>query len=98
MTDSRQHQVEERRLCVLYDPTDGAIVHTHMVTRLKGARRVDDAEMERRVRERAGERAAGRLAVLHVDPANFRTAARYRVDDGALVEIERPQRPGAARG
>jgi hypothetical protein len=93
MTGFRQRRVEERRLCLLYDPSDGAIVHAHMVTTLEGGRGVDDDEMERRVRERAGVRAAGRLAVLHVDPATFRTAGRYRVEGGALIEIERPRRP-----
>jgi hypothetical protein len=95
-----QRRIEEQKLCVLYDPASGAIVHTHWVTTLEGGRKVSEAEMEARTRERAATRGreAGHLHILHVDPAVHKVGASYRVEGGALVEIERLRRPGAARG
>ena len=38
-------QPEDEKLCVLYDPATGRIIHTHRVTTLPRGRKVDDAEM-----------------------------------------------------
>jgi hypothetical protein len=73
---------DDQKLCVLYDPSNGAIVHAHWVTTLSGGRVVDQAEMEKRIRERAASR--GRdvqgMKVLHVDPNEYKQGTRYRVD------------------
>jgi hypothetical protein len=84
---------EEQKLCVLYDPSNGTIVHTHWVTTLPGGRKVDEAELERRIRERATSR--GRdvkgLKVLHVDPKEYEPGTRYRVDIEAGKLTKRPK-------
>ena len=76
---------EDQKLCVLYDPSNGAIVHTHWVTTLPGGRKIDEAELEKRIRERAAFR--GRdvqgLKVLHVDPSEYKQGTRYQVDTKA---------------
>jgi hypothetical protein len=73
---------EDQKLCVLYDPSNGTIVHTHWVTTLSGGRVVDQPGMEKRIRERAASR--GRnvqgMKVLHVDPKEYKQGTRYRVD------------------
>ena len=73
---------EDQKLCVLYDPSNGNIVHTHWVTTLPGGLKVDREEIERRIRDRATSR--GRdvkgLKVLHVDPKEYEQGTRYGVD------------------
>lgn len=95
---------EDEKLCVLYEPKTGVIVHTHRVTTMPGGRKVDAAEMERRTRERATSRGRDvhKLALLHVDPKTYRPGAFYRVDvkAKALVEtkVKRAASGGPARG
>ena len=74
--------VEDQKLCVLYDPSNGAIVHTHWVTTLPGGRVVGQAEMEKRIRERAATRGRDvqKMKVLHLDPNEYKQGTRYRVD------------------
>jgi hypothetical protein len=76
---------EEQKLCVLYDPSSGTVVHTHWVTTLPGGRKVDKAELEKRIRARAAFR--GRdvqgMKVLHVDPSEYELGIHYRVDVAA---------------
>jgi hypothetical protein len=89
---------EEERLCVLYNPNEGTIVHTHRVTTFPGGHKVDKAEMEKRIRERAT--AAGRdltgLEILHVQPEEYKPRTQYRVDVRArkLVEVPKKRRTG----
>jgi hypothetical protein len=77
--------VEDQKLCVLYDPSNGAIVHTHWVTTLPGGRVVGQAEMEKRIRERAAFRGRDvqEMKVLHVDPKDYEQGTRYQVDTKA---------------
>jgi hypothetical protein len=86
---------EHERLCVLYDPATGRIVHTHRVMTMPGGRRVDEEEMERRTRERA--RSRGRdikgLALLHIDPKTHRQDAFYKVDVEAKTLVETTFKP-----
>ncbi len=81
---------EDQKLCVLYDPSNGTILHTHWVTTLPGGHKVDKAELERRIRERATSRSrdVNGLKVLHVDPREYDQGMRYRVDveAGKLVK------------
>ena len=90
-------KAEEVRICVLYDPSNGAIVHTHKVTTLPRGRRLDDTAMERRIRELAKSHVADapELKVLHVNPENIVMGTNYRVDvaAGKLVEVKRKNPP-----
>jgi hypothetical protein len=89
-------QPEDEKLCVLYDPATGRIIHTHRVTTLPGGRKFDDAEMERRIRERSvssGREVSG-LALLHVDPKTYKMGTVYQVDVGAKKLVEAPSSPG----
>jgi hypothetical protein len=90
-------QPEADKICVLYNLATGRIVHMHRVTTLPGGRKVDDAEMERRIRERSvssGREVSG-LVVLHVDPKTYKMGAVYQVDVGAKKLVEAPSSPGA---
>jgi hypothetical protein len=86
-------QPEDQKLCVLYDPSTGLIVHTHWVTTLPGGRKVDRAEMEKRIRERAALRGrdVSSFRVLHVETGEYVAGICYRVnlDTGKLEEVPR---------
>lgn len=87
-------QVEDQKLCVLYDPSSGAIVHTHWVTTLAGGRKVDAKEVEKRARERAALRGGDVSATkaLHVDPKTYHAGSHYKVDvkAGQLIAVAKP--------
>ena len=88
-------QPEADKICVLYNLATGRIVHLHRVTTLPGGRKIDDAEMERRIRERSvssGRDISG-LAVLHVDPNAYKMGAVYPVDVGAKKLVEATPSP-----
>jgi hypothetical protein len=84
-------EVVAERLCLLYDPNTGDIRHLHSVTTLLGGRTLTDAEMEARTRELAATRSAelAALPLLHVDPASWRSGARYRVAPASRTLVER---------
>jgi hypothetical protein len=90
---------EDQKLCVLYDPSNGNILHTHWVTTLPGGRKVDKAELEKRIRERATSRGrdASGLKVLHVDPAEYVQGIHYRVDLAAGKLAECPKQNNITR-
>jgi hypothetical protein len=90
---------EDEKLCVLYDPATGHIVHTHRVTTLRGGRKVDEAEMERRTRERAASRGRDvrELPLLHVDRKSYKLGALYQVDVRTKTLVETAQKPIAHR-
>ena len=88
-------QPEDEKICVLYNLATGRIVHMHRVITLPGGRKVDDAEMERRIRERSvstGRDGSG-LGVLHVDPNTYKMGAVYQVDVGAKKLVEATPSP-----
>jgi hypothetical protein len=39
---------DSSKVCVLYDPEDGRVVHVHGVTTIQGGKAVSDAEVEQR--------------------------------------------------
>jgi hypothetical protein len=90
---------EDEKLCVLYDPSTGRIVHTHRVTTMAGGRKVDKAEMEKRTRQRAKSR--GRdisgLTLLHVDPETYKLGAFYEVNLRTKKLVETVHKPAAHR-
>jgi hypothetical protein len=88
------------KVCVLYDPKDGHIVHTHQVIILEGGRAVDDEEVQARAFRRATRlgKNTSKLKALHVPPKSLHPSTAYRVDLRSLklVEIRRPQKAGTA--
>jgi len=84
------------KTCVLYDPSDGRILHTHQVLTFPGGRTVTDDEVEARARARSTHmgKPATALHVLHIAAMEHDGASVYRVDLRAkkLVKIEPPIR------
>jgi hypothetical protein len=77
------------KVCLVFDPKDGRVVHVHTVTFLDAQRRIEPAEMEAEARRHAEHfgHAAGRLKILHVPPAAMRGRAAVKVNaagDGVI--------------
>ena len=93
------------KVCVLFDPKDGRIVHIHGVTTLDGAREIDNPELERRAVGHAkafGHQVAA-LKALHVPVSAIRQPGTLKVnaEGSALVQSGAPIRGRdirAARG
>ena len=75
-------QVRSVKCCVLFDPKDGAILHTHRVVTMEGAAETPDHLVEERTRQLA--RGLGldvaSLELLHVDAHTIQPGVRYTVD------------------
>lgn len=76
--------VEDRssKVCVLFDPKDGRIVHVHGVTTLDGATEVSESELETRAVAHAkafGREVAG-LKTLHVPVSAIRQPGPLKVN------------------
>ena len=70
------------RLCVLFDPKDGRVVHVHGVAPLPGGGKVTDAELEKRARSRAnalGHNDLG-LKALYTLPSAVFKGSHFRVN------------------
>jgi hypothetical protein len=70
------------KICVLYDPLDGRVVHTHRVLTMPGGRDVTDEELEERAKDRAkraGHDIKG-LSTLRVTSDVCDCSSQYRVD------------------
>ena len=92
-TDSLNKPVSNK-FCVLYDPRDGRIVHTHNVITMPGGQDVTDEELEERARDRAqraGHDISG-LSALRVAAEDCDGSSQYRVDlaQKKLQKLERP--------
>lgn len=73
---------ESSRVCVLFDPKDGRIVHVHGVTILPGGKHVSEAEVEGRTRSCAsalGHSITG-LRHLHVPMSAVKGGGGFRVN------------------
>jgi hypothetical protein len=85
---------ESVQTCLIFDPANGRILHTHHVVTLPGALPVSREEVERRAWKRAADAGLdpSRLAAIHVDSERLNRSASYRVDVPTmnLVAIERP--------
>lgn len=95
MADQGAIQAEQWSMVVVYDPTSGAIVHTHQELTASGGQHSDDATMEKEALGHAAGRLGGvKLATLHVDPHSLKTDTHYRVDTArhALVEQAIPRK------
>jgi hypothetical protein len=66
------------RVCVLYSPENGRVIHVHGVTATPGAELVSEEEMESRARKHAAGfgRTAEGAKVLHVAYSAFREHKR----------------------
>jgi hypothetical protein len=85
---------ESVRVCVLYDPSDGRIVHQHEIVGFPGAERVNDEYLTSRAyatAARLGHNTSA-LRTLHLDVQDLSNEKAYRVDPETLrlVEIPRP--------
>jgi hypothetical protein len=82
-----------RKVCVIYDPRDGRVVHTHAAITMPGGHEFSEAEVEASARDRAqrvGHDLAG-LEVLSVADEECDGSSAYRVDltEMKLSKIER---------
>jgi len=84
---------ESVKICVLYDPKNGRVIHHHKVVVFPGAQKVDKTEVERRALERAATlgRETSKLKALHVSEKECNPSSAYRVDLTSLTLIELPK-------
>jgi hypothetical protein len=84
---------EDVKICVLYDPKDGRVIHHHRVVVFPGAKKVDEKEVERRTLERAARfgRDTSKLKALHVSDKERNPSSAYRVDLRSLTLIKLPK-------
>jgi hypothetical protein len=79
---SGRSQVRSVKCCILFDPKDGAVVHTHRVVTMEGADETPDHLVEERARHLA--RGLGldvsSLELLQVDPKTMQPGVKYKVD------------------
>jgi hypothetical protein len=71
------------KVCVIYDPANGGVIHTHEVLTFPGGRQVTDADAEAEalalLARRTGKDVSG-LGVLHVPCGEYQRGVRYRVE------------------
>ena len=70
------------RVCVLYDPKDGRVVHIHGVTTVHGGKTISDADLADRTIEHAkvfGHSVSG-LKPLHVPLSALRQRGTFKVN------------------
>ena len=85
------------KVCILYDPRDGHVVHVHGVTVLHGGKQVTEAELVQRATNHA--RAQGhsieRLKPLHVPLSAIRSHGVFKVNEkgDGLVTVQPPVHP-----
>jgi len=83
---------EASKVCVLFDPTNGRVVHVHGVTVLEGGRSVSEAEIEKRALEHAATagHSASALKPLHVSVAAIRQGGILKVnrEDSSLTSTK----------
>jgi hypothetical protein len=83
------------KVCVLFDPKDGRVVHVHGVTILNSGNGIGATEMEARARkhaERFGKSTAG-LRALHVPITAIRGHGAFRVNERGDGLVPVPRRP-----
>jgi hypothetical protein len=92
------------KICVIYDPANGAVIHTHEVLTFPGGRQVTDADTEAEalamLARRSGKDMSG-FGVLHVPPGEYQRSARHRVELPSrrlIAEARTAVPPGIERG
>jgi hypothetical protein len=85
---------EATKVCVLYDPKDGRVVHVHAVTVLPGGKEVTEAELELRTKAHATTlgRSVEGLKHLRVPLSAVRQGGHLKVDPSGtgLVGVASP--------
>jgi len=96
MKAHRPVKPESEHACVLYDPKDGRIVHTHCIVTLPGGQKVTHKEVEARAKEVAKQAGhdIGELSVMHFAADAYDASTVYHVDltTKQLVKLEPSQR------
>lgn len=95
-------RVRSIKCCVLFDPADGTIRHTHRIVTMEGADETPEPMIEERTRLLAREFGieVDRLQLLHVDSQGIESNKHYKVDprNRRLVAVDRvsdkEKRPG----
>ena len=86
-------QIRSIMYCVLFDPSDGAIRHTHRVVTLDGADETPKEQIEKRTLELAKELGLEikKLQVLHIKANDIEPGKQYAVNPATrcLVEIDK---------
>jgi hypothetical protein len=84
------------KTCVLYDSSDGRIIHTHQAIILPGAAEIGDADMESTARTIAKSKGlnVSKAKTLHVSSKKYDLNRRYKVDTKSkrLIQLQ-PQKP-----
>jgi hypothetical protein len=90
---SHNPKPEEVRICLLYDPRDGRILHHHMVETYPGADKVDQKEVELRAHALAARFGTdtSKANALHLGPDDIDPSKLYKVDLATLTLIELPK-------
>jgi hypothetical protein len=93
---------EATHICVLYNPSNGRVVHTHRVLDFTGAKKTGKEHVEARcltIAKKLGH-ATDKLKTLHVPHEKFKDTTPYKVDvkAGKLVEIPWPARKSKPAG
>lgn len=87
------------RVCVLFDPQDGRVVHVHGSTTLLAGRQISDAEMEKDATEHAkafGHSVEG-LKTLHVPFSVIKERGPFKVNAKGTALERIPFEPIRAR-
>jgi|HubBroStandDraft_1064217.scaffolds.fasta_scaffold722137_1 protein-tyrosine-phosphatase len=98
--DSKVVEAPPVRICLLYDKTDGRIIHGHKVLSFSKTK-LTDKDIEARALALAKQlgKDISNVKALHVQEKDFDQSAVYKVDTkkGTLVKVEAPQRPNLHR-
>jgi hypothetical protein len=82
------------KICLVYDPNDGRIVHKHEVITLRGGKETEDGDVESKAKEMAVKAGhdVSKLKVLHASPKEYSTQKAYKVDTKSLrlIEVTKP--------
>ena len=82
MKNDLMNKPVSNRICVLYEPTEGRVIHVHRVLTMPGSRHVADDELEDRAKDcakRAGHDVSG-FSTLRVAGEDYDGSIQYRVD------------------
>jgi len=84
---------ESMDICVLYDSTNGRIMHIHRVATFAGAKKTSKPEIEARCLKVAKQlgHATEHLKTLHVPQEEFKPSTPYKVDVQKLKLVEQPR-------
>jgi len=91
--NGKAFEPEYDKICVLYDPQNGQVIHIHEVVIPPGGRKVDDNGVETRTFQQAANlgKDTSKLKALHVLPKDIERGSPYKVDLKSikLVKIQR---------